>query len=193
MTTVSRETQLKLERFKALVTAENENQNLVSPMSILDFETRHLQDGIQLVALGKDGTWCDVGSGAGLPGIVISIVSGAPMTLIEPRKLRADFLRRAVETLGLNAEVRECKAERVGAHFDNITARAVAELPALLAMTVDLAQRGTRWILPKGRNAKKELEAAQQSWQGSFTLVQSQTSKDAMIIVAEGVRRKETR
>jgi len=187
---VSRETADRLELFKALVTAENEVQNLVSPASLAEFDTRHIEDGMQLADLGKPGTWCDVGSGAGLPGIVIAIVTGAPMTLIEPRKLRADFLRRAVAELSLGAEVAEMKAERVPAHFDNITARAVAELPKLFAITEHLAQRGTRWILPKGRGAKKELEAAQMSWQGSFTLVPSRTSDEATIIVAEGVRRR---
>jgi 16S rRNA (guanine527-N7)-methyltransferase len=187
---VSRETADALARFKALVTAENEVQNLVSPASLAEFDTRHIDDGIQLAALGRPGSWCDVGSGAGLPGIVIALVTGAPMTLIEPRRLRADFLRRAVAELGLDAEVAEMKAERVPAHFDNITARAVAELPKLFAIAENLAQRGTRWILPKGRSAKKELEAAQMSWQGSFTLVPSRTSDEATIIVAEGVRRR---
>jgi 16S rRNA (guanine527-N7)-methyltransferase len=187
---VSRETAAQLALFKTLVIAENERQNLVSPASLAEFESRHIDDAVQLADLGQAGSWCDVGSGAGLPGIVIAIVTGAPMTLIEPRKLRADFLRRAVAELGLDAEVFEGKAERVPAHFDNITARAVADLARLLAITENLAQRGTRWILPKGRSAKKELEAAQLSWQGSFSLVPSRTSDEAAIIVAEGVRRR---
>jgi len=190
MTNVSRETASRLALFKRLVLNENEHQNLISPASAAEFDARHLQDGVQLAELGKKGSWCDVGSGAGLPGIIIAIMTKAPMTLIEPRKLRADFLRRAVAELGIQAEVVELKAERVPAHFNNITARAVAELSRLFAITEHLAQRGTRWILPKGRSAKKELEAAQQSWQGSFTLVPSRTSDEAMILVAEGVRRR---
>lgn len=190
MSDVSRETRERLAAYKALVIAENEHQNLISPASVLEFDSRHLEDGIQLAALGKAGSWCDVGSGAGLPGIIIAIVTRAPMTLIEPRKLRADFLRRAVVELGLNAEVSQLKAERVPAHFDNITARAVAETSKLFAITEHLARRGTRWILPKGRSAQKELAEAQIAWQGSFTLVPSRTSDDAIILVAEGVRRR---
>jgi 16S rRNA (guanine527-N7)-methyltransferase len=188
--TVSRETEDRLAHFKALVIDENQRQNLISPASVAEFDTRHIADAIQLAELGKAGTWCDVGSGAGLPGIVIAMITGAPMTLIEPRRLRADFLRRAVGELQLDAEVSEMKAERVPAHFDNITARAVAELSKLFAITEHLAQRGTRWILPKGKSAQKELEAAQQSWQGAFTLVPSRTSDAAMILVGEGVRRR---
>ena len=193
MTDVSRETRDQLDHFKALVIDENQRHNLVSPASIADFEIRHIADAVQLADLGKAGTWCDVGSGAGLPGIVIALVTGAPMTLIEPRRLRADFLRRAVVELGLDATVVELKAERVPHHFDNITARALAELSKLFAITEHLAQRGTRWILPKGQSAQKELAAAQQSWQGVFTLVPSRTSEAAMIIVAEGLRRRAKR
>ncbi len=190
MNNVSRETNEKLARFKALVIDENQRQNLVSPASVADFDTRHLADGIQLATLGNTGSWCDVGSGAGLPGIVIAILTGAPMTLIEPRRLRADFLRRAVRELDINAEVSEHKAERVPDHFDNITARALAPLDKLFLITEHLAQRGTRWILPKGKSAQKELAAAQQAWQGVFTLVPSRTSDAAMIVIAEGVRRR---
>jgi len=193
MTVVPRETRDRLAHFKALVVEENRHQNLVSPASIADFDTRHIEDGVQLAELGKPGSWCDVGSGAGLPGIVIAIITGAPMTLIEPRKLRAEFLRRAVKELAVDARVSEFKAERVPDHFDNITARAVAELSKLFEITEHLAQRGTRWILPKGQSAQKELEAAQQSWQGAFTLVPSRTSDAAMIIVAEGLRRRAKR
>ena len=187
---VSRETSERLAHFKVLVVDENQRQNLISPSSAVDFDTRHIADAVQLAELGKVGSWCDVGSGAGRPGIVIALITGAPMTLIEPRRLRAEFLRRAVSELKLNAEVCEMKAERVPAHFENITARAVAELSKLFAITEHLAQRGTRWILPKGRSAQKELEAAGQSWQGAFTLVPSRTSDEAMILVAEGVRRR---
>ena len=193
MIDVSRETADKLACFKRLVLDENQRQNLISPASIADFDTRHVEDGLQLAELGQAGTWCDVGSGAGLPGIVIAIVTGAPMTLIEPRKLRANFLRRAVDALELDAKVFELKAERVPEHYDNITARAVAELSKLFAITEHLARRGTRWILPKGQSAQKELEAAQMSWQGAFTLVPSRTSEAAMIIVAEGLRRRAKR
>lgn len=190
MNAVPRETADLIARFKALVVAENQHQNLVSPASIDDFDVRHIDDAAQLVALGQPGTWADIGSGAGLPGIVIAILTGSPTTLIEPRRLRADFLRRAVAELGIDATVSESKAQQVTARFDNITARAVAELCKLFAMAEHLAHPGTRWILPKGRSAKKELEAAQQSWHGRFTLVPSRTSDEAMILVAEDVRRR---
>lgn len=189
---VSRETTLRLEQYEALVTKASEAQNLVSRATIAEFRTRHIADAVQLVSLAPPGrNWCDVGSGAGLPGLVVAIVSGDPVTLIEPRRLRADFLRHAVRGLKLyRVEVIEAKAERVQRQFDVITARAVAELGKLFAMTEHLAHPASLWILPKGRSAKKELEAARQSWQGEFRLVPSRTRDDAMIVVAERVTRR---
>lgn len=171
---------------------ENQRQNLVAPSTLDDFAIRHIADGAQLVRLAPPGSsWCDIGSGAGLPGIVIAILSDDPMALIEPRRLRADFLRRASAELSLDrVTVVEAKAERSRGQFDVITARAVAEIGKLFAMTEHLAHAGTRWILPKGRSVNKELEAAQQSWQGEFRLVPSETSDEGQILVAERVRRR---
>lgn len=189
-TDVSRETYAKLERFVELLLEENQRQNLISAVSVENIWERHIVDGAQLLSLGEGaGRWCDVGSGAGLPGMVIAILSNQPLTLVEPRRLRCEFLHRSVEILGLErVDVVGAKAERVVGKYDVITARAVAHLDSLLAMTSHLAHAGTRFILPKGQCAKSELDEARRNWQGSFRLVPSQTHPDAAIIVAEGVR-----
>lgn len=187
---VSRETYAKLERFAELVFDESRRQNLVSVASLPDLWERHLVDGAQLLALaGKPGSWCDIGSGAGLPGMVIAILSGQPMTLIEPRRLRCEFLQKSVDELALtDVNVVIAKAANVTGRFDYITARAVARLDALLAMTAHLAHVRTRFILPKGKGAKSELDEARRNWQGDFRLVPSQTHPEAAIVVANGVR-----
>ena len=113
------------------------------------------------------------------------------MTLIEPRRLRADFLLRAVEKIGLEqVTVEQRKAERVVGRFDFITARAVARLDRLFGLACHLAHDGTRWVLPKGESVKSELDEARATWQGSFRLVPSQTHDQAAIVIAEHVRRR---
>lgn len=187
---VSRETYAKLERFAAFLIEESRRQNLVSDASLSDLWERHLVDGAQLLSLASGpGVWCDIGSGAGLPGMVIAILSGQPMTLIEPRRLRCEFLQRCVDKLALNdVNIVIAKAANVTGRFDYITARALARLDALLAMSAHLAHTGTRFILPKGKGAKSELDEARRNWQGDFRLVPSQTHPDAAIVVADGVR-----
>jgi 16S rRNA (guanine527-N7)-methyltransferase len=191
LSNVPRETVERLEQFAQLLRDENRRQSLISAASADELWTRHILDGAQLVSLGRAGNWCDIGSGPGLPGIVIGILGGTPMTLIEPRRLRADFLKRAIEELQLEGVVVEArKAERVSGKFDNITARAVAPLDRLFGLALHFAHADTQWILPKGVNAKSELDEALRNWQGDFRLVPSQTQAGAAIIVASHVRRR---
>lgn len=187
---VPRETLAALERYAALLSKENEQQNLVSASTVAQLWERHISDSAQLLACApRAGTWCDIGSGAGFPGLVIALISQEHMTLIEPRRLRSDFLERCVSELGLQrVEVKVGKAEAVAGKFDFITARAVASLDRLFAMTIHLAHHQTRWILPKGQSAKSELDEVRRNWQGEFQLVPSQTHEGASIVIADGVR-----
>lgn len=187
---VSRETFQTLERFVALLVNENQRQNLIAAGSVDEMWERHIVDGAQLLALAdRPGSWCDIGSGPGLPGLVVAILSREPMTLVEPRRLRTEFLQRSVAELGLDqVRIEQRKAEQVRGRFDFVTARAVANLSKLFALSGHLSHSGTRWILPKGEKAKSELDEARRTWQGSFRLVPSQTRPQAAIIVAESVK-----
>lgn len=187
---VSRETFAKLENYAALLREENSRQNLVSASTLDHIWERHILDSAQLVRFEPrdQATWADVGSGAGLPGIVIACLVSGPVTLIEPRRLRADFLHSVCESLRLNALVVPGKAERASGHYDVITARAVARLAQILKISAHLSTRNTVWALPKGRGAREELAEAQQSWQGAFHVEHSVTDADSYIVVATGVR-----
>jgi 16S rRNA (guanine527-N7)-methyltransferase len=190
--TVPRETSAKLDRFAAMLLAENKVQNLISKSSESDLWTRHFADAAQLLALAPDGaSWIDIGSGAGLPGLVIAILTDAPVTLVEPRRLRAEFLTRVSAHLGLpNVTILQLKGEAVPrVRYGVITARAVASVDRLFTMTVHLSHRGTVWILPKGKTAQSELDEARKSWQGMFRLEPSRTDPEARIVIALGVRR----
>ena len=76
---VSRETIEQLQRYVELLLQENARQNLIAPSSIPEIWTRHILDGAQLLGLaGRTGNWCDIGSGPGLPGMVIAILGAVP-------------------------------------------------------------------------------------------------------------------
>jgi 16S rRNA (guanine527-N7)-methyltransferase len=132
----------------------------------------------------------DIGAGAGLPGIVIACLVDGPMTLIEPRRLRAEFLHKVCESLRLHATVIATRAERAEGTYDVITGRAVANLGQFLKISAHLSTRKSLWVLPKGRSAAAELAEAEQAWQGAFHVEQSVTDADSHIVVATGVRAK---
>jgi 16S rRNA (guanine527-N7)-methyltransferase len=190
---VPRETMARLDAFVALLREENERQNLVSRASLDQLWLRHIADSAQLLrfATAPDAAWVDLGTGAGFPGLVVALLHRGPVTLIEERRLRVDFLHRAAESLGVAVEIIGGKAERVtGRSFDVISARAFAPLGRLFQLGTGLSTDKSVWLLPKGRNAETELEALDPSWQGSFRLEPSVTDPAARIIVAHRVHRQ---
>lgn len=192
---VPRETLDRLEAFCEHLRAESEVQNLVSRSSLEHLWTRHIVDSAQLLrlatSLAAEAGWLDLGTGAGFPGLIVALLHPGAVTLIEERRKRSDFLVRAAEALGVSdkTEILPHRAERVEARpFDVISARAFAPLDRLFEIGTRFSTEKTLWILPKGRNARAELEAVQSSWQGAFRLEPSLTDADAHIIVAEQVR-----
>jgi 16S rRNA (guanine527-N7)-methyltransferase len=191
---VPRETIKRLEAFVELLRAENGRQNLVSKGSLEAVWSRHILDTAQLVRFAPPdaGAWLDLGTGAGFPGLLVPLFHSAHVALVESRRRRAEFLRTAASTLRISerVEILCAKLESVPTRpFDVISARAFAPLPKLLDLAERFSTPGTVWILPKGRNAKSELDAARSSWQGDFRLEPSLTDADAQIVIATRVRR----
>jgi len=192
---VPRETLARLEEFVAFLSSENERQNLVSRGSLSEIWSRHILDSAQLIdhAPQTAGSWLDIGSGAGFPGLITALLFQGRTILVEPRKLRVDFLNAAAKILGVEdrTTIIPTKLEAYeSAIFDVISARAFAPLPQLFDAAERFAAPETQWVLPKGRKAKSELEAAESLWQGDFRVEPSRTDPEAWIIVAERVERR---
>ncbi|QIL01560.1 16S rRNA (guanine(527)-N(7))-methyltransferase RsmG [Sphingomonas sinipercae] len=189
---VSRETLNSLRAYEDILRSEAGRQNLVSATTLDSLWTRHILDSAQLVALepAPGASWVDIGSGAGLPGIVIALLVDGHMTLVEPRRLRADFLKHAVAELRLGDRVTvvQAKAQGVAGRFDTITGRAVAPLDQFLSLSTHLSTKNTRWVLPKGRSAESELAEAGTRWQCEAESVPSRTDPDARILLLRNVK-----
>ena len=194
---VSRETFDQITLYVGLLTQSAGEQNLIAPSTLGAVWERHVLDSAQLVRFEpfEGASWADIGSGAGLPGLIVALLVKGPITLIEPRRLRAEFLSDVVSKLDLAERVTvECaKVERVQGKFDVITARAVAALNRLLAITEHLSKSGTVWVLPKGKNAQTELAQAQVNWHCDARVEQSCTDPESQILVLTRVGAKKKR
>lgn len=190
---VPRETLRMLDAYADMVLAENANQNLIAKSTEGDFWTRHILDSAQLLPQmpANARTCLDVGSGAGLPGIVLATMSDVRFTLVEPRRRRAEFLQTVARSLGLDERVSVLMAnvERV-AHdaFDIVTARALANLSATIEAARHLAGAHTVWLLPKGRTVADELAEAKRRWSADFEIIPSLTDPDAAIVKVSGLQ-----
>mgnify|MGYP006280829783 FL=1 len=191
---VSRETLDRLDAYRQMVLAETAHQNLIARSTFDVFWTRHIVDSAQLLTYLGDapaGPWLDLGAGAGLPGIVLSIIGDRPVHMVEERRGRIGFLNRVVAALNLeNATVHGCKVEALRLPpAAIITARAFAPLPKLFDLAHRFARPDTLWLLPKGRSAQDEVETARANWQAVFHVKQSITDSEAAILVAQNVRK----
>nr|WP_218647625.1 16S rRNA (guanine(527)-N(7))-methyltransferase RsmG [Sphingobium lactosutens] len=189
---VSRETWARLERYVAILLSAMDEQNLIAESTRPHVWARHIVDSAQLIGhavKAGEGEWIDLGSGAGLPGIVVACLSDRPMLMVESRRKRIDFLNDVIAELGLtHARIFGGRVETVPAtQAAVISARAYAPLPKLLASALHLSDKKTLWVLPKGRNAQNELEALRPAWQGVFHVEPSVTDAESAIIVAQSV------
>ena len=172
----------RLDAFAALLREENARQNLVSKASLDQLWRRHIAEfgAAARLRAARRRRWIDLGTGAGFPGLIVAALRGGPVTLVEERKLRVDFLRRAAEALGVAPEIVAARAERIPPRpFGVISARAFAPLARLFEIGKRFSTGKTVWILPKGQNAQSELEAVRSSWQGDFALHESHRARCA--------------
>ena len=142
-----------------------EELGLIGPLELPRLWTRHILNcAIMAPLLMADGVVGDVGSGAGLPGLVLAIPRpDVELVLIEPMERRVAWLNSQVAELGLeNVTVLRERAEdvRIGEGFDQVTARAVSALKALIPLTVPLVRSGGEIVVMKGKSAEAEIEAA---------------------------------
>ena len=142
-----------------------EELGLIGPLELPRLWTRHvLNCAIMAPLLSADGVVGDVGSGAGLPGLVLAIARpDVELVLIEPMERRVAWLNSQVSELGLdNVTVLRKRAEDVliGAGFDQVTARAVSAFKTLIPLTVPLVRSGGELVVMKGKGAEAEVEAA---------------------------------
>lgn len=197
---VSRETTERLDRYVAMLLDEMPRQNLIAESTRDHVWARHIVDSAQLLTLvppgAADRIWVDLGSGAGLPGMVVAILSDYRVTMIEMRRKRSDFLTHVVGALGLaNASVFGGKVEsaRIDAPAAVISARAYAPMEKLIASAAHLTDFSTIWVLPKGQNYKNELDIAETLWHSDARVERSLTAPDSAILVLTQVRQRRDR
>lgn len=190
---VSRETDEALTRYAELIRKWNPRINLIAPGTVDQIETRHLADSLQLVQASHSARtgWADLGSGGGLPGLVVAIARpDLSVSLVESDQRKATFLRTVVRELSLpNVTVISNRIEELDRlQTANVSARALAPLPLLMAYVErHLAVDGTAWLM-KGRNWQAEVEAARKDWDFKLVTHSSDTDPDAAILEITGIR-----
>lgn len=176
-----------LARYRERLAEWNSRLNLVGPASLDDFWGRHAFDCAQLAPLAPAArTWVDVGSGAGLPGLVIAILlKGRPnarVYLVESQTKKCRFLETVAAELALPAEVCNARAEDLAIAADVVTARAVARLDRLLAFAQPYLAKGATGLFLKGQSAETEIAEARRRWRFHVDLIASRSDPAGRVL-----------
>ncbi len=152
-------------RFADSLRDEGELRGLIGPREVARLWERHILNSAAVTPyLGAARSVADIGSGAGLPGIVLAIERpDVDVHLIEPMERRTAWLQECVDNLGLeNVQVKRGRAEEYHDAFevDVVTSRAVAALSKLARMSLPLVRKGGAMVVLKGRNVEREIEPA---------------------------------
>lgn len=174
-----------LMEYKKILLNENHKMNLIGKSTIDDFDQRHIIDCIQIIKHmpDKKKQVMDIGTGAGLPGVLLSILGYQNLHLVEKSPKKSAFLEICKAHLGLNYKVHTKPIVEIsGVNIDYITARAFAPIEKIITATKKIIHKKTIYVLLKGKSYLSELNLInpqKYSWKNYPSI----TSEESKIIV----------
>ena len=195
---VPRETFSELDEFKELIIEKNKEINLISPKTINNLKNRHIIDCAQVIDLIdiNSKTCTDIGSGAGLPGIVLSIILKGKkidmkMNIYEKSYHKSSFLRSVSQKLKLDSEIfQEDIFKKKNLVSGSILVRAFKPLPVILDLVEKNFEKYTNLIVFMGKNGKQLLEEAFKKWEFEYKERKSLTSDDSFLLNIKNIKKK---
>jgi 16S rRNA (guanine527-N7)-methyltransferase len=193
---VSRETLARLEAYAELLTRWSQRINLVGRDTVADLWRRHILDSAQLQAFVRDRarSMIDLGSGAGLPGLVLAILGVPGVEVVEADSRKCAFLREAARITAAPVTLRPCRIEAVPPHPVNVvTARACAPLDRLLGLAEPFLAPDSECLFLKGERVEEELTLACKHWTITRSLHQSRSDPRGVVLRLQQVAREPRR
>lgn len=188
-TGVSRETLDRLKAYADLLSKWNRKVNLVGRNSLADLWRRHMLDSAQLLPLlpptrpERERVVIDLGTGAGFPGMVLSILGAGDVHLVDSDQRKMMFLREVAREVGSDAHIHGVRIEQMR-HFpvDVVTARALAPLPQLIEQAAPFLSGPSYALFLKGRGVREELTEAEKHWKIRADLIPSRSDPSGTIL-----------
>ena len=163
----------------------NRIHNLVGPSTIDIAWDRHINDSLQLsdYILKRDATIIDMGTGAGLPGVILHIFGYTNILLIDSKMKKINFIREFALENNMKVKSICTRVEKIKSQkFDFIVCRAFAPLTKLLHYSLLFSKKNTSLLFLKGRNVKKEIDEAKQTFNFKHKLFPSQSDGDGFVL-----------
>jgi len=183
----------KVDFYLSSLIKHNEHTNLVGKSTIENIWDRHVLDCLQLTKhiTNKKLKILDLGTGAGLPGVLLSIAGYQRVLMMDSVKKKTDFVRKIIKELSLAAKIQNKRIEKLpNSQHDIIVSRALAPLVRLLTYARMYSNKNTTSFFLKGRNAISEIDTAAKIYFFEFEKIKSMSSDDGCILKINNVRNK---
>ena len=193
--TISNEQKSSLKSYVSHIKANQEKVNLIGKSTLHKMWTRHILDSIQIIRYlpkEKRGKFLlDVGTGAGFPGVVLSIMGRKNVLLCDKSSKKVFFLKKILKECSLDIEIYNNRVEKfLKENIDVIVSRAFASLKKLINSIYHLISLETVLVIHKGKNYSQEIEEAEKAYFFKFEKFQSITSKEGVILKIGNIKKK---
>jgi len=183
----------KIDLYLSSIIKHNKHTNLIGRSTIENIWDRHVLDCLQLTKYitNKKLKILDLGTGAGLPGVLLSVVGYKNVLMVDSVKKKTDFVRKIIKELSLTAKIQNKRIEKppISQH-DIIVSRALAPLIKLLTYARMYSNKKTTSFFLKGRNAKSEIDIATKTYFFEFEKIKSLSSNDGCILKINNIKNK---
>ena len=183
----------KVDFFITSIIEHNKHTNLVGKSTIENIWSRHIWDCLQLTKhiSNKRLKIIDLGTGAGLPGILLSIAGYQKVLMVDSIKKKTDFVKKIIKELSLPAKIQNKRIEkRPVSQHDIVVSRALAPLVKLLTYSLMHSNKNTTSLFLKGRNVNNEIDIAMKEFFFDFEKIKSSSSVDGCVLKIKNIRTK---
>ena len=183
----------KIDFYLSSIIEHNKHTNLVGKSTIENIWDRHVLDCLQLTKhiIDKKFKILDLGTGAGLPGVLFSIVGYQRVLMVDSVKKKTDFVRKIIKELSLTAKIQNKRIEKPPtSQHDIIVSRALAPLVKLLTYARMYSNKNTTSFFLKGRNVTSEIDIASKVYFFEFKKIKSISSDDGCVLKINNIRNK---
>ena len=190
---LSRDQVKNIEFFLKKITNYNTHTNLVGKSTLENFWDRHVVDCLQISDHIKDKQLkiLDLGTGAGLPGVLLSIIGYKNILMVDSVGKKTDFVKTIIKDLSLLARIQNKRVESVSAGSqDIITSRALAPLSKLLTYSLIHSKKNTTSLFLKGRSVNNEIEIAKENFFFDFKIFKSISSGEGCVLQIKNIKLK---
>ena len=183
-----------LDKYTKILKEKNKLTNLVGGSTLINPWRSHILDSLQILSFikNKEQSILDMGTGAGLPGIILSILGYKKITLVDSNGKKIKFLNQIKETMGLNVDIVLNRLENLNnIKFDIITSRALAKLDKLIFYSQKFLKKNTVLIFLKGKTVNDELKEASKKWKFQYEKYQSLSDPRGCVLILKKIQKND--